>query len=64
MGLKKIREQFLSLKMTINETRVSLRHAGIEPKAADELMSLWVTDEWERSVKHGPGTGRGNGGRR
>ena len=49
--LKEIREMYLGLKMTTNEARVSLRHAGLKPEAADELMSLWVGDEWERSER-------------
>jgi len=63
MKLKEIREKYLSLQLPTNAARVALRHAGVTSTAADELMSLWVADEWERSVKYGPGTDRGNGGK-
>lgn len=64
MSLKKIRELYLSLQIDTKRARAELFHAGIEPKAADELMLLWVGDEWELSVKRGPGTHRVTGGRR
>jgi len=63
MKLEEIRDKYLSLKMPTDETRLALWGKGVSPAAADELMTLWVGDEWERSVKHGPGTDRGNGGK-
>jgi len=63
MKLREIRDKYLSLKMMTNEARIHLRHAGVTPAAADELLSLWVGDEWERSVKHVPECIRARAGR-
>ena len=63
MKLKEIREKYLSLKMTTREAESLLGTWMCTADPVAELLDLWITDEWERSVKHGPGTARGNGGR-
>jgi len=49
--LQEIREKYLSLQMDERETLTALFHAGMFPVTADELMALWVSDEWERSER-------------
>ena len=51
MTLKEIRDKYLTLKIDTKRARAELFHSGIDPDAADELMTLWVGDEWERSLK-------------
>ena len=63
MKLQEIREKYLSHKIpTTTAVKLLVVH-GMYAPFANELLSLWVGDEWERSVKHGPGTDRGNGGK-
>jgi len=63
MKLQEIREKYLSLKIPTTSAVNLLVVQGMDAPVANELLSLWVGDEWERSVKHGPGTDRGNGGK-
>jgi len=51
MKLQEIRDKYLTLKIDTNRARAELFHSGVDPAAADELMTLWIGDEWERSLK-------------
>jgi len=61
--LEKIRELYLSLRLSTEGATDYLTEGWTHKELAGDLLSLWVADEWERSVKHGPGTDRGNGGK-
>ena len=63
MKLKEIREKYLSLKMTTREAESLLGTWMCTADPVAELLNLWITDEWERSVKHVPECIRARAGR-
>jgi len=52
--LQEIREKYLSLQIPTPSAVNLLVVQGMDHPVANELLSLWVGDEWERSVKHVP----------
>ena len=61
--LEKIRELYLSLRLSTEGATDYLTEGWTHKELAGDLLSLWVADEWERSVKHVPECIRARAGR-
>ena len=63
MKLEKIRELYLSLRLPGEGAIDYLTEGWTHLELAGDLLLLWVSDEWDRSVKHVPDCIRARAGR-
>jgi len=63
MKLQEIRDKYLGLSMGGEEAIDRLLTSWSHLELAGDLLLLWVSDEWERSVKHVPECIRARAGR-